>query len=195
MIVRTVLSIVAFGAATAAIASPPSRAAPVGTAVTVVGNSAARQCYNAAESPLMPRSETLALCDRAIASEPLSQHDLVATHVNRGILRVRGGDLAAGLEDFDAAIARDPTTAEAWFNRGVALMRTAGPEEALPSFNQAVEHTTNRPALAYFGRAVALEALGNVRGAYADYQRASQLDPHWDRPRAELARFSVRSGN
>jgi len=166
-------------------------AAPASASVTVIGGSAARECYEAAESPLSPDIEILQRCDHAIANEPLVSRDLVATYINRGILRVRAGRTSDGISDFNAAIERDPTIAEAWFNRGVALMRTAGPAEALPSFNAAVERGTNRPALAHFGRAVALEALGNVRGAYADYRRASQLDPEWDRPRAELARFRV----
>jgi tetratricopeptide (TPR) repeat protein len=193
MILRAALCSAATLAAFAAVATPASaRPTPVG-AVTVLGNSAARSCYEEAESVGRPNPNVIALCDQAIAREPLSRRDRVATHINRGILRVRSGNVARGIEDFDAAIEGDPTIAEAWFNRGVALMRTAGPEEALPSFNQAVERATNRPALAHFGRAVALEALGNVQGAYADYQRASQLDPDWDRPRAELARFSVRA--
>lgn len=168
-------------------------AAPAAASVTVIGGSFARQCYDAAESPRLPTPETLGACDTAIHGEPLSARDLVATYINRGILRVRSGRVREGIGDFNAAIERDPSIAEAWFNRGVALMRAEGPEQALPSFNAAVERGTNRPALAHFGRAVALEALGNVRGAYADYQRASQLDPDWDRPRAELARFRVRN--
>jgi tetratricopeptide (TPR) repeat protein len=167
-------------------------ATPATAAVTVIGGSAARQCFDLAEMSRLPTQEDLEFCDQAIEAEPLSQRDLVATYINRGILRVRVGRTTDGIADFDEAIERDPSIAEAWFNRGVALMRTAGPEEALPSFNAAVERSTNRPALAYFGRAVALEALGNVNGAYADYRRASELDPEWDRPRTELARFSVR---
>ena len=167
-------------------------AAPAAASVVVIGGSAARQCYDAAESRRIPSPETLSMCDHAIMNEPLGTRDLVATYINRGILRVRTGRTSDGIADFNAAIERDPTIAEAWFNRGVALMRTQGPEQALPSFNAAVERSTNRPALAYFGRAVALEALGNVSGAYADYRRASELDPEWDRPRAELARFTVR---
>lgn len=167
-------------------------AAPAAASVTVIGGSAARQCYEAAESPLTPTPETFQFCDQAIAVEPLSEPDRVATFVNRGILRVRAGRTVEGLADFDEAIRRDPSVAEAWFNRGVALMRTAGPEPALAAFEEAVARGTEPPALAYFGRAAAHEALGNVRAAYADYRRASELDPGWERPRTELARFSFR---
>lgn len=167
-------------------------AAPAAGAVTVIGGSSARLCYEAAESPLSPTPETFRLCDEAIAVEPLSEADRTATLVNRGILRVRAGRTVEGLADFDEAIRRDPSLAEAWFNRGVALMRTGAPERALPAFEEAVARGTESPALAYFGRAAAHEALGNLRAAHADYRRASELDPSWERPRAELARFTLR---
>jgi tetratricopeptide (TPR) repeat protein len=182
MTVRTALVLIAaLGAAAPAVAS-----------VSVLGGSAARQCFQAAESPMTPSIETLDVCDLAITAEPLTDRDLVATYINRGILRVRVGRTGDGIADFNRAIERDPTIAEAWFNRGVALMRSGTPEQAMPSFEGAVERGTNRPALAYFGRAVANEALGNMRAAYADYRRASELDPDWDRPRSELRRFQVR---
>ena len=185
MTVRTALVLsAALGAAFAS--------APADASVSVLGGSAARQCFQAAESPMSPSTETLDVCDLAITSEPLTDRDLVATYINRGILRVRVGRTGDGIADFNRAIDRDPTIAEAWFNRGVALMRTGDYEEAMPSFQAAVERSTNRPALAYFGRAVANEALGNMRAAYADYRRASELDPDWERPRSELRRFQVR---
>lgn len=167
-------------------------AAPAAASVTVIGGTAARACYEAADSPFTPAPETLSACDRALAVEPLTPRDVVATHVNRGILRVRAGDLAGGIADFDAAIGLDGQVGEAWFNRGAALLRRNAPAEALPSFEAAVALGIDRPALAFLGRAVAHEALGNVRAAYADYRRASELEPSWDRPRAELARFSLR---
>jgi tetratricopeptide (TPR) repeat protein len=169
-----------------------SIAAPAGAAVTVIGGTAARQCYEAADSPLSPTAETLAACDRALGVEPLARRDVIATHVNRGILRVRGGDLAGGLADFDSAVRLDPAVGEAWFNRGAVLLRRNAPAEALASFEEAVARGIDRPALAHLGRAVAHEALGNVRAAYADYRRSSELEPGWERPRAELARFSLR---
>ena len=169
-----------------------SAAAPAAASVTVIGGTAARTCFDAADSPLSPTPETFAACERALLAEQLIPRDVIATHVNRGILRVRDGDFAGGIEDFDAAIALDPSVGEAWFNRGVALLRSNDPDAALPSFEAAVAHGIDRPALAYLGRGAAHEALGDVRAAYADYRRASELDPGWARPRAELARFSVR---
>jgi hypothetical protein len=38
---------------------------------------------------------------------------------------------------------------------------------------------------------MAREDAGDLVGAYLDYRQASQLDPAWDRPKKELARFTV----
>ena len=161
--------------------------------VTVIGGSYARQCYEAAEYSRPSFDQAIAACDMALHGEALVRSDEVATYVNRGILRVRAGRIREGLADFDRAIELDPSLSEAWFNRGAAMLRVDAAAEALPYLDAAVQRGPIRPALAYYGRGLANEAVGNLRAAYEDYRRASELEPGWDRPRADLARFSVRS--
>ena len=163
---------------------------PLG-AVTVIGNSNARQCYEAAESPMQPTMRDLRTCDEAFAAEALSRHDRVATHVNRGILRLRRNQMDGAIEDFDRAIALDPNQPESYLNKGATLLRMNNPSDALGLFTVALEHDTRHPAVAHYGRAIANEELGNVREAYNDYRRASELDPNWSDPRTELQRFRV----
>lgn len=168
-------------------------AGPVAAAVTVLGNSDARLCYEATESILSPRPDSLRRCDEALEMEALSEYDRVATLVNRGILKLRKGSVDEAIADFDAASARDPQQAEAYLNKGLALLRQPDAwEQALPLFDTALERETRKPALAYFGRAVANEMGGRVKAAYLDYLQASRLDPKWRIPKAELARFKVR---
>jgi tetratricopeptide (TPR) repeat protein len=174
------------GAALAAVA------APAGAAVTVIGNSSARMCYEAAEARIAPNWESLSRCNTALAEEGLTEADRVATYVNRGILRMRGGNVDAAIEDYDRAIARDPKLAEAYLNKGLALVRAGRDSgQAIALFDTALEKRTRKPALAYYGRAVAYEATGRVKEAYLDYREASRLDPKWREPQAELARFTV----
>ena len=127
----------------------------------------------------------------AFSEEALSQRDIVATHVNRGILRLRRGQVDAAIADFDQAITLDPRQPEAYLNKGAALIRLENPAEAQRLFTVALERNTQRPEIAHFGRAIANEELGNLRAAYNDYQRASQLDPNWQEPRIELSRFRI----
>jgi tetratricopeptide (TPR) repeat protein len=167
-------------------------AAPAAAAVLAIGTTSARMCYEAARSPLNPTPSDLRRCDMALTQDALIGYEVVATHVNRGILKVRRGNIAGGIADFDAALARDPDQAEAYLNKGVALMRRDNVGDALPFFTVALEKNTQRPALAYYARGVANEALGNIRDAYMDFQRASQLEPEWREPQIELSRFQVR---
>ena len=166
-------------------------AAPAAAGVFVVGNSDARMCYEAAESALMPGVRDVRRCDDALLRENLSGYEIVATHVNRGILRLRRGFVEESIADFDRAIALDPEQPESYLNKGAALIRRQNPQEALQLFTVALERNTSRPAIAHYGRAVANEALGNVAAAYRDYRRASELDPDWADPRTELQRFRV----
>lgn len=173
--------------------------APALAGIQVLGTSNARACYEAAER-VAPEGASagasyaryaLRVCDKAFAEDMLSGDDAVATHVNRGILRLKSGDVTGALADYDAALERDPTEPEAWLNKGVAVARNDAWAEALPFFTKAIENRTSRPALAYFARAMAYESMGNIRAAYYDYKQANSLEPEWKRPVEELSRFKV----
>lgn len=167
-------------------------AGPAQASVIVLGNTDARLCYQAADSPMMPAARDVRRCDDALLREALSAYEVVATHVNRGILRLRRGMVDAAIADFDRAIALDSGQAEAYLNKGAALMRRDGRSaEAVQLFTIALERNTMRPALAHYGRAVANETLGNIPAAYRDYRQASRLAPEWREPQRELTRFRV----
>jgi len=163
-------------------------------AVTVIGSSPARQCYLAAREqargvPVLPE------CDLALSGGgTMDRYDTVATHVNRGILRMYSGNTGGAIADYDAAIGIDPDQAEAWLNKGIALMRSGGSTaEALPVLDMALAKKTREPALAYFARALAHEDAGHVRAAYADLLKARELAPKWSAPARELKRYQRRS--
>ena len=164
---------------------------PAVAGITVLGTSAARMCYLAAEARVPPTSEDLDRCDSAIQETGGDRRNLVASHVNRGIVRMRRHDLDGALSDYDRAMQLNPNEPEAYLNRGSALLRGDRLAEALTMFSSAIAHNTRRPELAHYGRAMANELLGNVRDAYNDYRRASELSPNWDLPREELQRFRV----
>lgn len=175
-----------FAAATLLAASPAT------AAITVLGNSSARLCYEAAEARSNPSLNAIRTCDEAMRAEALSDYDRVATLVNRGILKARLGNVDDAIVDYDAALERDPGEAEAYLNKGFALLRTDAVQQARPMFDSALAKKTRRPELAYYGRAVANELTGQVRAAYEDYRQASLLNPKWQAPKADLARFQVR---
>ena len=164
---------------------------PAAAGVTVIGAGNERMCFLAAESKLTPRGAEMKRCDQALLEERSNEEVTVATHVNRGILRLRRGDMTGAIADFDAATALNPDEPEAYLNRASALLRQQQVAGAITQFDAAIAKQTRRPALAYYGRGVAHEEAGDLRAAYQDYTRASELAPAWQEPRRELTRFRV----
>jgi Tfp pilus assembly protein PilF len=93
--------------------------------------------------------------------------------------------------DSDVALELDNNLPEAVINRGAALLQEHRPAEAAADFTHALDLTLVHQERVYFDRAMAREDMGDIKGAYADYQQASLLNPQWDKPRLELMRFKV----
>lgn len=153
------------------------------------GERAAAGCYYAASGRIESRAG-LRACDAALADAALAPAVRAATLVNRGALRLRAGAIPAALADFDAAIAAAPGNADAYLNKGLALIQIGGRDaEAVAVLTEALDHQPAKPELVYFHRAGANENLGRLRAAYDDYAEAAQLAPGWAEPATQLQRF------
>lgn len=160
--------------------------------VLVLGSSLGYHCYSQAKQE-SASAAALKSCDEALDAGTMSARDIVATHVNRGIIRLNREDHSGAIADFDQAIRLDPQEPESYLNKGSALLRMGRTsDEAIGLFDTALERQTRRPELAYFGRAIAHEVRGDIQSAYLDYRRASRAAPKWQDPREEMSRFTVR---
>jgi len=160
-------------------------------AISVFGGGMGRDCYLAAEQARGQR-DGVDVCDRALAEEALSTADRAATLVNRGIVKMQAKDLTAAITDFDTAIRSRPDTAEAYINKGIALIHLGGRDkDAVAQLTLGIEKNPTRPEIAFYARGIANEQLGATREAFDDYSRAASLKPGWADPVAQLARFSV----
>ncbi len=159
-------------------------------AAIVIGSSRASACYQAAahEWASQPAIDG---CTRAL-EDSLNNKDRASTLVNRGILHLIRQDTDLALADFESAIRLEPTLAEGYTHRGLALMQRNDYRAAVASITQGIQLSPNEPQKAYFNRAVANEELRDLRAAYDDYRQAAALAPNWDMPRTELTRFQVR---
>ena len=166
--------------------------APAQASVVVVGGGYAQSCYRAAEARVI-HIRALSDCDQALASEALDVHDRAGTHVNRGILKMIGGNLAEANRDFDAALSLDASEPEAWLNNAIASMNAGNSQAALPMVDKAIELNTLKPQIAYYVRGLAYEDTGNLKAAYSDLRRAQALAPNWREPSVELARYQVKA--
>ena len=166
-------------------------ALPASAGIMVVGGSYAESCFKAAEQH-NSTLESLTTCDRAFTEEALSSADELATYVNRGILRMIRSDYSRARSDFEAAIAMNPQRAEPYLNMAILRFKQGDSAEALPLFSKAIALGTDVPEIAFYGRGLANEDLGNIKAAYSDLRRAAELRPGWGDPTRELARYQVR---
>jgi tetratricopeptide (TPR) repeat protein len=159
-------------------------------AVSVIGNGKAHSCYIEAEYTTDPRM-SVAICIDALRNEILSKKDRSATLINRAILRAESADTPGAMEDYEAAIAVGANTGEAYSNRAATHIALKQYSEALSDADRAVHLRTPRMEIAYYNRALANEALGNVQAAYADYQAAVRAEPRFAAATEALSRFRV----
>lgn len=158
-------------------------------AVTVIGSDAnVRQC-----SALVAAGDSsdaaVDACTRALAHRRITRDVHIIVLVNRGVTYLRRQNNQAALADFDAVLAIDDSHAEATLNRGAALLQLGQSGPAIAAITQALSLGVAEPHKAYFNRGVARENLGDLRGAYEDYNTALEIQPDWGPANAELARF------
>jgi tetratricopeptide (TPR) repeat protein len=161
-----------------------------GGAVLSVGGPLSHNCY---ESALAADGRPSALegCTRALREEALTDPDLAATHVNRGIVYMNGGRYSEADADFDAALKLNSGLPDGWLNKGFLRLRQGDGREALPLIQKGIDAGAGNQALALFARGVAHEQMGEFSLAYADLKRAQQLEPGWALPREYLASYRV----
>ena len=155
-----------------------------------IGNSTARDCYEAAIARSADRN-SFYHCNLALDQEALSRQDRAATLVNRGALYLRGHNYHSAGRDFNAALKTDAANAEAWLNLAIVNLQQGGSTDAIPMIDKSLALNTERQALAFYSRSIAYERLGRIRAAYADLQRAHELAPQWNEPLEDLKRYQV----
>jgi tetratricopeptide (TPR) repeat protein len=156
--------------------------------------SAGYKCATAAASAQAKGAATdgeLASCTMAINLAGDDKDRLAAALTNRGVMHLARAEYGATIADSSAALQVDGKVAEALVNRGVALMLSSRPGDAVKDITAGLALAPSHAERAYFNRAMAREDMGDLRGAYLDYRQAAKMDPSWDRPKKELARFTV----
>lgn len=182
------LCMLALGVAHAAPATMTERSRGT-TAQNVFGAPRANACAAAATAG---RADDAAIadCTQALTSEGLSRNNKALIHINRGAMNLRLARGDAALADFDAALEIVPNMPEAHLNRGAALVMVKKPGQAVGAITTALQLGVRDPHKAYFNRGAARESLGDLRGAYEDYNTALAIKPDWELVEGELARFA-----
>ncbi len=180
--------------------------APIVRAVVlVIGGGLGPACYEAARAISEGRepvpffftgsaipAEPMEICNSALSAGTLDTRDTAGTLVNRGVLLFIQGNFQEAFEDFDNALKFADDIADAYANRGAALVALKRWRESVDAIDKGLQLGAAQPEKSYYNRAIAHEELGNIRAAYDDYVKASQLKPEWEAPRMQLTRFTVR---
>jgi len=160
-------------------------------AVTVLGNGLAHTCFAAAEFGGGNPEDGIKACSEALEQMALPVRDRAATFVNRGIIYSRIDEPMMAIADYDKGIEMEPNLGEAYVDRGASLIVLSRYDEAVQDIDRGIAMGSNRLQIAYYDRGLAQEALGNVRAAYEDYKKATEIEPDFTLASSQLARFRI----
>ncbi len=183
MKIRT-LSTALLGLAAFCLAPAASQAA-----VTVIGSGPAQLCYDGAENGGEPM-EYITYCNQAL-NTILSDRDRAATYINRGVLKLSLSESHSAIDDFNAGLALDPDLGEGYVDRGAAQIALKQFDAAIKDIDKGLALGAKQPEIAYYDRAMANEAIGDINGAYKDYQQSLAAQPNFTPASDELKRFKV----
>lgn len=163
-------------------------------AKVVLGPTLLDQCANAAADAQKSGAAghvAFEVCTDAIDRAWATHGEQAVAYLDRGTLHRVAGETELAVRDFTRAIEDDPALAAAYNDRGAAFSALHRPAEAARDFTQALAlHPANADQV-LFNRALAYEDQGETKLAYLDYQAAARLNPGWDLPAKQLARFTV----
>ncbi len=143
---------------------------------------AGAQTAGAGDSELCDRSGAdpdagIPACTRLL-DHPSKGTNVPAAYNNRGVARVRRGDLDDAVKDFTSALDRNPNYADAFKNRGIARHMQGDYDGAIADFNRALRLNDKSPDY-YNARGSALFRKGEYDGAIRDFNKAISLDPKY----------------
>jgi tetratricopeptide (TPR) repeat protein len=94
-------------------------------------------------------------------------------YYNRGLSKARTGDTKSAIEDYNKAIALNPTYHEAYFTRGMIKSQMGDQRGAIQDCTNAIK-LNNKYAEAYYVRGIIRHALGDTDGCN-DLSKSGEL--------------------
>ncbi len=165
-----------------------------------MGASVAHKCFQNAEYAVSSGEGSrrdVDNCTAAIRNGRLSRGDLVTTHLNRGIIKAKLGDISGAQEDYLKALDLSDQSPEIFLNLGNLQFLMQDFTSAIADYDQAeslggLERNTH---ILYLNRGMALVRLGRLDDAEAEYRVAFEQRPGWGNALDQLElRERIREG-
>jgi len=121
------------------------------------------------------------LCTVLIIASGFAEAQKEVTLYNMGNNFYYQGEFNKSIESYDQAIQIKSDYADAWYNRGIALMNLTKYNESIKSFDKAIEYYKNAKeidpnlAKAWYNEGLAFGALGKTAEANAAFTKAKEL--------------------
>ena len=123
--------------------------------------------------------EILGMPAKAEESRKYGAQSLLVRGLSKHCMALEKGQrdkIREAVEDFTESLELNPDCAQAYYNRGLALVELGKSQRAIADFNKAIEMNSEY-AEAYTNRGYALIAQKDYKGAIADFNKALQLNP------------------
>jgi len=137
------------------------------------------------------KADSIANCDDALSGAALDLKDLASTYVNRGILEMSRERYKVAEDNFHRALTYLPKLPEAHVDLGSTLINQQRYPEGVKETELGLSLGSKEPERGWYNLGIAYERMGNLQKAYDSYRQASVLDPKWQDPKDEMARFVV----
>lgn len=171
-------------------------ASPAFAGTVLLRSGVGRDCYEQTllDALTLNAQKAIAICSADLNDPDIDDYNRAATLINRADLRLRVQDYVGAAADADRSMTVYANIPAAYVNRGAAMIGLKRYDEAVTALDKALALNADKPELVYFNRALAKENMGDIRGAYYDYLKASQINPKFEPATQELTRFQVTPG-
>jgi len=160
----------------------------------VIGaDSIAQECYRRSTASSLTghaSNSDIKVCNHAIRNGKLRKRDLIATHVNRGIIYVALENFKMAAKDYNRAIRISDNVSEAYVNRGNLWFIAQRYQEAIADYDKSLEQEFAQAHIALLNRGMAYETLGKFVQAKEDYLAALELRDGWPEAQSRLERVN-----
>lgn len=144
--------------------------------VSTFGATDAHLCYQTAADQFSSDTDA---CDAALKGAGMTARDRMATYVNRGIILNRAGRLDEALADFNKALDRDNSLAEAYLNRGNTYFLMRRYDDAILDYETSLRSELKKVDVAWYNIGLAHEAKRDAVKAKEAYRMALEFNPYF----------------